>query len=245
MRTGKNKQTKKQLAYQPENSPHQKEKQVFFLLKPVFPDCYTKSCWMPLESFSATQCLLSSAICLLKTADILIGHLYCDNTWKYTPIKCKNQPNCELHCGQEIHSPQLLNYIFKEILHHRKSEPRNVNHWTVIYWERFKLFLKQQQNKCCSTEVHKHSSLVLQYSSKPGGFFVVPPPFEFSQMPNAINRSSTGSKQCCTLLHVHLFPAREYTLTYAEAKASLCLPTRDFYHTTKLLCAEYSCNTSE
>lgn len=130
---------------------------------------------MPLESFSATQCLLSSAICLLKTADILIGHLYCDNTWKYTPIKCKKQPNCELHCGQEIHSPQLLNYIFKEILHHRKSEPRNVNHWTVIYWERFKLFLKQQ-NKCCSTEVHKQSSLVLQYSSKPGGFFVVPPP---------------------------------------------------------------------
>lgn len=44
----------------------------------------------------------------------------------------KNKQNTIYTDAEKIHLPQLLNYIFKKILHHWESKPRYVNHWTII-----------------------------------------------------------------------------------------------------------------
>jgi len=75
------------------------------------------------------------------------------------------------------HLPQLLNYIFEQILHHRESEPGYVNHWTIICGGRHNSVFKQQIKYC--TEITEAIS-ILHYLV----FMFI---FKFSQkMPNSI-----------------------------------------------------------
>lgn len=128
---------------------------------------------MPLESFSARWCLLSSAIFLLKPADFLAGS-YCNNIQKYTPIKCQNQPNCELQWCPE-------NTLTSTSQLHLQGGIPPREKWTQVC-ESLDSYLSRKVKvvfktiKCCTTEVHRHFSLLLQYSSKSMEFFFVASP---------------------------------------------------------------------